>query len=204
MMLLALGDAIEESRRLIEILEQQGPTLPLAAQLLAAHRPAHQALELHQAQSEQAVAAWRSALAVRWECEVRGRRVFKQIYHQLVEHYGSVQAPEVQVLSREGAEVDSTPAELLGDLRRLRAHLALHEQQLAFAAERLLEIDEACAALERAIAETAGREATRRAAVINRRLAQEAYRRLRGATREALIEHTGADIVVDLGATDVL
>ena len=110
-------DALTESYRLITMIEQLRGELPFADDILALHRPTHHELEISAAKSEQAVAAWREALARRWESEVAGLRLYKRIVRQLAEHYGSEDAPEVQMLSRGGTKADSSPAELL-TLRR--------------------------------------------------------------------------------------
>ena len=184
----APSDALAESQRLIATLEQLRGELPFADDILALHRPTHHELETSTTRSEQAVTAWRGALARRWESEVAGRRLYKQIVRQLAEFYGGTEAPEVQVLSRGGAEADSSPAELLADLRRLQAALAVG---LAVGRERLPEVEQACAALESAITEANLSETQRRVAVLDSRMAREAYRRVRGETRRLLIEHYG-------------
>ena len=181
-------DALAESQRLITMIEQLHAELPFADDILALHRPTHHELEISAAKSEQAVTAWRGALARRWESEVAGLRLYKRIVRQLAEHYGSEDAPEVQMLSRGGAEADSSPAELLADLRRLQAALSVG---LVFASERLPEVEQAGAALQSAITEANQRETQRRVAVLDNRMAREAYRRVRGETRRLLVEHYG-------------
>jgi hypothetical protein len=191
--LLAPSDALAESQRLIAALERQRSLLPFADDILAMHRPTHANLERSSELSDGAVEAWRAALAQRWECEVAGRRLYKQVVRQLAEHYGDG-APEVQLLSRGDAEANSTPAELLHDLRRLQAALDLGVAALPFAAERLAEVERACAALQAAIDAAHVCEAQRRTAALDRRMAQEAYRRARAATRRALLDHYGDQI----------
>jgi hypothetical protein len=181
-------DALAESQRLIATLEQLRSQLPIADDILAMHRPTHQELETSTTRSEQAVTAWRAALARRWDAEVAGLRLYKRIVRQLAEHYGSVNAPEVQLFSRGSAEADSSPSELLTDMRRLQAALSVG---LAFASERLPEVRQACAALEGAITEANVSETQRRVAVLDQRMAREAYRRVRGDTRRMLLEHYG-------------
>ena len=185
-------DALAESQRLIATIEQLRGELPFADDILALHRPTHQELEISAAKSEQAVAAWRGALARRWDSEVAGLRLYKRIVRQLAEHYGGENAPEVQMLSRGGAE--SSPAELLADLRRLQAALSVG---LTFARERLPEIEQACRALEIAITEANQSETQRRVAVLDNRMAREAYRRVRGETRRQLVEHYGGHMAHD-------
>jgi hypothetical protein len=191
--LLAPGDALAESQRLIAALERQRSQLPFADDILAMHRPTHANLERSSELSDGAVEAWRAALARRWDCEVAGRRLYKQVVRQLAEHYGDA-APEVQLLSRGDAEANSTPAELLHDLRRLQAALDLGVTALPFATERLAEVDRVCVALEVAIDTANLCESQRRTAALDRRMAQEAYRRARAATRRALLDHYGDQI----------
>jgi hypothetical protein len=188
--LLTPSDALAESQRLIIALERRRSELPFAEDVLAIHRPTHDDLARCSARSDDAVEAWRAALARRWECEVAGRRLYKQGVRQLVEHYGR-SAPEVQLLSRGGAEVDSSPSELLHDLRRLQAALELARSALPSVVERLDEAGQVCAALEVAISDASSREEQRRTAALDRRMAQEAYRRARTTTRRVLIEHYG-------------
>jgi hypothetical protein len=59
---------------------------------------------------------------------------------------------------------------------------------LPFASRRHADAEQTCAALEVAIAAAQASEARRRGAALERRLAQEAYRRARAATQRALIE----------------
>src|SRR6266516_3848480 len=187
--LLAPGDALAESQRLIAALERRRSELPFADDVLAIHRPTHQNLERSSSSSDDAVEAWRAALARRWECEVAGRRLYKQIFRQLAEHLGRDDAPEIQLLSRGEAEVNSSPAELLHDLHRLQAALELVGASLPFA-----EVERTCAGLEAAIAEANSSEEQRRASALERRMAQEAYRRARATTQRALIEHYGSNL----------
>ncbi|MFL5806975.1 MAG: hypothetical protein ACJ8CR_35255 [Roseiflexaceae bacterium] len=194
--LLAPSDALAESQRLIAALERRRDELPFADDVLAIHRPTHENLARSSVRSDDAVEVWRAALARRWECEVVGRRLYKQGVRQLAEHYGR-EAPEVQLLSRGGAEADSSPAELLRDLRRLQAALELTRASLPGAADRLDEVGRECAALAAAIADAATREEQRRTAALDRRMAQEAYRRARATTRRALLDHYGGAMAAE-------
>jgi len=192
--LLAPSDALAESQRLIATIERLRGELPFADDILALHRPTHHELERSATKSEQAVDAWRGALARRWDAEVAGLRLYKRIVRQLAEHYGGERAPEVQMLSRGGAEAESSPAELLTDLRRLQAALSVGR---AFGHERQPEVEQACAALESAITDANQSETQRRVAVLDNRMAREAYRRVRGETRRLLVEHYGGHMAHD-------
>jgi hypothetical protein len=184
-------DAIAESQQLIARLEQLRDELPLAEDILAVHRPTHHELQSSQAKSERAVAAWRAALARRWDCEVAGRRLYKRTLRQLAQHYGGDDTPAVQAISRGEAEANSSPAELLTDLRRLQAALLAGLAALDFAGERLPQIEQHCAMLEAAIAEAHLRETQRRVATLDNRMASAAYFRARKHTGHLLAEHFG-------------
>lgn len=191
-----LTDPLAESQRLIDALEQHAAELPFADEHLALHRPTRQELERCQHTSDQAVAAWRAALAQRWECEVAGRRLYKQIYRQYVEHYGSAERPEVRRIASGREDSDTSPTELLADLRRLQADLALHNST-PFAARRQ-EVQHAVESLEAAINEAAQREVQRRASVLDRRMVQEVFRRARTTTQRAISAHFGENLAPEL------
>lgn len=184
------SDAIVESLRLMSAIEERRSLLPFAGDLLALHQYAHRNLELCQAASEVAVGAWRSALARRWDCEVAGRRLYKQIVRQMTDYYGEG-SPQLQLISRGGAEANSTPAELLDDLRRLHAALTVELAQLPFASERLPHVGQASAVLEAAIHEAQETEHRRRIAVLDSRMAREAFRRTSEETLGKLAAHYG-------------
>jgi hypothetical protein len=191
------ANALQESERMIELLEQRRDEFPHAEELLAIHRPTHQELERNKRITEQAVTAWRESLAHRWNCEIAGRRLYKQIYQQFTAFYGSADAPEVQLISRGGAEENSSPAELLVDLRRMEAALVVNNERLPFAAQRLSELGEVCTMLDEAIKATNAYESERRTSVLEQRMVQETYRRLCNATRRALTEHYGSQWLLE-------
>lgn len=190
-------NALQDSERIIQLLEQRHDEFPHAEEFLAVHRPTHQELERNKQITEQAVTAWREALAYRWTCEIAGRRLYKQIYQQFTEFYGSADAPEVQLISRGGAEENSSPAELLVDLRRMEAALIVNSERLPFATQRLSELVDVCTSLDEAINATNVYESERRASVLEQRMVQETYRRLCHTTRQALAEHYGSQWLLE-------
>lgn len=196
--LLAPIDAIVESHKLIVALEQRSIDIPFAEDILAAHRSTHRELEQSHITSEEAVAQWRTALAQRWDSEVAGRRLYKQILRQLIDHFGD-SAPQVQMLSRGGAEANSTPSELLEDLRRLHAGLTVESAELPFAQERRAQLEQMCAELERAIDQARTAEHQRRAAVLDSRMAREAYRRICEETQRTLMDIYGDRAAIEFG-----
>ncbi|NWG20365.1 MAG: hypothetical protein HXY39_08535 [Chloroflexi bacterium] len=195
--LLAPADAIAESEKLIAVLERHRKNDPQLEAILSAHRTTHHEMKVSHSSSEHAIAAWRSALAQRWACEVAGRRLYKQTMRQLIQHYGDAEAPPIRLISRGGAEVDSSPVELLEDMRRLHTVIAFEAATLPFAEQRLAEIVRACDELEAAIAEVIECERRRRAAVLDLRIAREVYRRMRGETYRTLVSQYGEDFGPD-------
>ncbi len=183
--LLAPANTLLDSQRLIAAFDHLRNELPLANEILDTHEPLHVKLQQTHQVSEQAVTAWRTALASRWECEVAGRRLYKRILRQLIGLYGE-HAPEVQLLSRGGAEADSSPSELLADLRRLGAAFAIGGAPID-TPELQGELQQCCAALDRAIETTRQCETQRRNAVLDHRMAGEVYRRARTATHRKLL-----------------
>lgn len=183
--LLAPANSLLDSQRLIAAFDRLRSELPLANEILDTHYPLHLKLQQTHQASEQAVTAWRAALASRWECEVAGRRLYKRILRQLIGLYGE-QAPEVQLLSRGGAEANSLPSELLADLRRIGAAFAVGASLLA-THELQSELHQTCTALEQAIETTRQCETQRRNAVLDHRMAGEVYRRARTATHRKLL-----------------
>ncbi len=191
-------DAIDDSAKLIAILERHHQDAPEIEALLNAHRATHRQMTTSYHMSEEAITAWRAALARRWTCEIAARRLYKQTLRQLVQHYGTAETPTIRLISRGGAEADSTPAELLEDMRRLHAVLSLEAATLPFAEQRLAEIAQSCETLERAIDEVAERERQRRTAVLDLRIAREVYRRMRRETCQALMNQLGDRAPLDL------
>lgn len=192
---LLAADPLMESRRFITLLEQHAAGLPFAAEHLELHRRTWQALEHCQHRSDTAVATWRTALAHRWEREVAGRRLYKQIYRQYVEFYGSADCPEVQRIADGHSDSNASPADLLIDLRRLHADLALHPAAPFVA--RCSDVLHACATLELALHEASRCEAERRSAVLERRIVQESFRRACLHTQRAISEHFSSAIPLE-------
>jgi hypothetical protein len=188
------ADIIEQSRQLLTVLEQQRHAFVQADVCLERHLPLHVELEAAQLASQHALAAWRLALARRWEYEIQARRVSKAIYKELLEFYGSRSTPEMLLLSSDSSESHNTPHEILRDIRRLQAILSI---SIGFSAQRQRhnELEHISTLLEDAIRQTTECETQRRTAMLSRRLAEEMYQRLWCSTRNTLLEKHGFDIV---------
>jgi hypothetical protein len=116
--------------------------------------------------------------------------LYKQVLRQIADALGEY-SPQIQMLSRGGAEANSSPSELLKDLRRVQACLTIEAPQLSFAAERLRQIEQNCLALELAIGEAQNWEHRRRNAVLENRMARESFRRICEETFGKLSAHYG-------------
>ncbi len=190
----ASNDAIADSRQLLTALEARRAELPFADQVIAAHASLHQELEGSYTTSQQAVGAWRAALARRWDAEVAGRRLYKQIVRQLDAQSGAGGRSPVALLVRGSGESEISPAQLLDDLRRLGALLALHAPPIADAALLLRHVEAASADLEDAIGQTEVTERRRRSSVLDNRMARDVYQRIRSETYRALETYYGAQL----------
>ena len=177
-------DQHADSHFVIDALERYKDELPFAREHLALHYSCWQALHQCQGKSDAAVDAWRAALSRRWECEIVARRLYKQVFRQYLEQYGGADHLVIHSLATRRDTSVATPPELLADLRSLHADLGLNTG--AANAARSEEILVTCANLDEAIRETATREAARRAAVLDRRVAQEAIQHAHTTTKHVL------------------
>ena len=189
-------DPLAESQRLIAVLERNLALVPFAAEQLAVHRSVQTMLIACQQRSDAAVSAWRSALARRWECEIAARRLYKQVQRQYIALYGSAEHPEVQRIASSYDDANTSPKSLLTDLQRVLLDLRVRRDTLV--AERQSELQHTCDELDTAIHEAEHCEAARRTAVLERRMAQEAFRRARTATQDAFNTHYGTQLAPGL------
>lgn len=187
-------DIIQDSSQLLEILEQHRTTLPNGDEILARHRALHRELELHQHLSEQTLAAWRTALTGRWELEIAGQRLYTRIQRQLLEQFGS-DSPELQAIAPVRRSQGITPVDLLADLRRTLASLRLLSSAHTILSEDIAELEAVCADLTDAIALTHDLQQKRRNAMIDQRLAQDIYQRVRHETQLCLSKHLDAYVI---------
>lgn len=118
-----------------------------------------EALAARHQQAEQALGAWRAALARRWACEVAAQRVYKAAQRELALHRGDDPSePFAPILPG----VASTPPGLLHELRRIAAVLELLAPRSPSVAGALVGLCIAGDELEAAIADTDSCEAERR------------------------------------------
>lgn len=185
---LTTNDALTESQQVAAMLERHAAVLPPGAPQVKQLLLACQLFERCQQQSDAAVTAWRTALAHRWACEIAGRRIYKHVQRQYLEWYGPESLELQRVTSYDG---NFSPADLLADLRRIQADLALLASCNNLAHNHG-DVTAAAEQLEATIHTAAVCEATRRGAVLERRIAQDAFRRARAAAQRGLAEHAGA------------
>jgi hypothetical protein len=163
---------LEESSHLIAVLEHRSAFLPSARDALVRQRALHQELEAHQEKSEQALAAWRSALTHRWQCEIEGQRQYTLLLRQLRDYYGA-DSPQLQTVLPSHTTYTGSAEELLHHMQRLSAALHLLTPAPVLT-ESIVDLEAACTSLEHALSETQRRETERRTTSLDRRLIQDA------------------------------
>lgn len=182
----------EGAHNLIQLLERHRTTLPFADEEIAYYTDLRNSLDAQRQRSEETLSAWRSALSRRWACEVAGQRVLIHVQRKIVALYGDDTA-SIRVLAPSRAASPMTPSDLLNDLRRLEASIALLMPRPPFADESLGQLADAAERLAASIDETASCEAERRTALLDQRLALSLYERACGRTRQLLAEVLGPE-----------
>jgi hypothetical protein len=186
----APSKTLEESSHLIALLESRSATFPSARDALVRQRALHQELETHQEKSNRALAAWRSALTHRWQCEIEGQRHYMLLIQQLRDYYGD-NSPQLQTVLPGHTTYTGSAEDLLHDMQRL--HAALHLLPTApIEPERISELEAACTRLASALSETQRCETERRTTSLDRRMAQDACEHAIAETSALLARHAPA------------
>lgn len=179
---------LEGASQLITLLERHRGVLPFADEELARHRALRHALDEHHRRGEHALSVWREALSRRWEAEVNGQRVYTATLRQLSEYFGEDPA-YAQLVAPRNAQSFSTASDLLADMRRIEASLALLSPRPAFADESVTRLRAAADDLEAAIDWNSRCEAERRSILLEQRIATNLYQRACDKTRRLLASH---------------
>jgi hypothetical protein len=175
------------------MLETRRAELPFADEELARHRTLRDALAAQRALGEQALADWRQALAQRWRAEVSGQRTYTAVQRQIAGYFGN-DAMYLQLVAPSQPSSALTAANLLADMRRLEASLALLRPRPPFAEESLAQMREAGDRLAAAIEWSEHCENARRRVLIEQRLATNLYDRVCQKTRRLVAAHTPDDL----------
>lgn len=178
----------EGASQLIALLELHRHTLPFADAELARHRALHQTIGAHQERGAIALNAWREALSRRWECEVSSQRVYSATMRQLHAYYGA-DTSYAQLVAPGHPNSPVTPSDLLADMRRLEASIALLSPQPPFAEACLSQLHTAATDLAAAIEWTDRCETERRNIQLEQRLAVSLYQRACDKTRRLISTH---------------
>jgi hypothetical protein len=176
------------ANQLVTLLERHRAALPFAEEELARHQALQSALAERHARSEDALSAWRSALSQRWECEVRAQRTFSAV-HRLASPHLDTQSAYHQLVAASVASAPVTHTDLLADLRRLAASLALLMPPPPFVASCLADLQNAADALAAAIDRTIRCEATRKQMLLEERLTTNLYQRTCAQTHQLIASH---------------
>lgn len=179
---------IDPLNQIITLLDQLRHRLPFAEEELVHHTQLQAILAEQQEQSAAALAAWRAALAVRWECEVRAQRLYAHVRRQVIEVVGT-DAPYLRLFEPDSAAGALTATDLLNSLRRLAAVLGLMHPQPPFAEQALADLATMSAELQAAITRTEQCEEERRRVQAEQRLLLELCHRSYRRTRHRIAEH---------------
>ncbi|MEF3273075.1 MAG: hypothetical protein K6356_01545 [Chloroflexus sp.] len=179
---------LDPLNQIITLLDQLRSRVPFAEEELAYHLQLQAILTEQQEQSATALAAWRAALAQRWECEVRAQRMYATLRRQLLECSGP-SAPYLSLCEPDTAIGTLTASDLLNSLRRLAAVLSLIQPQPPFAEQSLPELQAMITELQAAIAHTERCEEERRRVQAEQRLLQELCQRAYQRTRHRIAAH---------------
>lgn len=181
----------DATNRLLVLLEQHQTCPDLAAELQQ-QRGLARLLDEHRQRGEEILAAWRTAVSHRWECEVAAQRAFMLAQRQLKTHYEADPA-RAQLLVPAQRTGSSTPGDLLVEVRRLAASLELLSPPPPFARAAIADLLATSNELELALGETTRLEAQRRALLAEQRIAinfyTQAYNRARGVVTSCIGEH---------------
>lgn len=176
--------------QIITLLEQLRNRLPFAEEELVYHTQLRAMLAEQQAQSAAALAAWRTALAKRWECEVQAQRLYTHVRQQVIEIVGT-DAPCLQLLEAAPAEGAWMATDLLNNLRRLTVVVDLIQPAPLFYKQVRAELQAIADRLANAIQETERCEEERRRVQAEQRMLIELCQRSYRRTRQRIATHLG-------------
>jgi len=179
---------LEGSTQLIALLERHRTSLPFAEEELARHRALRLAIDDQHRRSAHALSDWREALSRRWECEVSAQRLYTATMRQMSEYYSDDPA-YARLVAPAHPDSGVTPRELLSDLRRLEASIALLSPRPVFADECLRRLRASGDELASAIDWTGRCESERRSIMLEQRIATNLYQRTCEQTRRLLSAH---------------
>jgi hypothetical protein len=176
---------LEGASQLIALLERHRSNLPFADEELARHRALRHAIDDQHRRGEHALSDWREALSNRWECEVSAQRVYTAALRQLNEYY-SDDSTYARLVGPAHPGNPTTASDLLDDMRRLEASIALLNPRPDFAEASLPHLRATGDNLAAAIDWTGRCEAERRSILLEQRIASNLYQRACDKTRRLL------------------
>lgn len=183
----------DAATQIITMLELRRTEFPFADEELARHRTLRTALDEQITLGEQALAEWRQALSRRWEAEIHGQRIYSAIQRQISSYFGN-DAMYLQLVAPSHPSTGLTASNLLSDMRRLEASLALLRPSPPFAEESLTHIRAASDRLAAAIEWSEHCELERRRVIIEQRMAANLYERVCQKTRRLMAAYTKGDL----------
>lgn len=186
---------LQDSSRLINVLEQYHTKLPFIDEQLACHHALRRDLEIYLQAGEDTLSEWRQALAQRWKYEIAGQRCYLDIQRKLCDYFGA-DSPQSQVIAPPNDTIARSAADLLADLRRVKASLTLlHDWPLV--TDTLIRLSHVCADLESALHKTSQCEKQRQNTLLEQRLTYQAYQRARSQTHRLLAEYLDEHTLIE-------
>jgi hypothetical protein len=176
--------------RLVALLERYRHTSPLLAEELTRQQTLTHTLAEHRIHGERTLSAWRTALSRRWACEVDAQRALRKVQRQLTDLLGADDAHAALFGSAPG-DAQSTPTNLLAELRRLEAAIDLLTPRPPFAESARTRLRLASDELASAIEESQRCENERRSVLSEQRVAMSLYERAYERARRLLSSEIG-------------
>ncbi|NTV62410.1 MAG: hypothetical protein HGA65_02590 [Oscillochloris sp.] len=183
----------DTATQLLTMLELRRNEFPFADEELARHHALRNALDEQNERSTQTLAAWRQAISQRWEAEINGQRTYIAIQRE-IEAYFSDDATYLQLVAPSQPATALTANNLLADMRRLEASLALLRPRPPFAERSLALMREAGDRLSTTISWTDHCEAERRRVLIEQRMAANLYERVCQKTRQLMAAYSKGEL----------
>lgn len=181
---------LDPLNQIITLLEQLRNRLPFAEEELVRHTQLRAILAEQQERSAAALAAWRAALAIRWECEVRAQRLYAHVRQQVIDVVGA-DTRYLQLFEPDSAASALTATDLLNSLRRLAVVLSLMQPVPTFCEQAQADIQAIASELQAAIRHAEQCEEERRRVQAEQRLLLDLCHRSYRRTRQRIASHLG-------------
>ncbi|MGQ9927696.1 MAG: hypothetical protein ACUVS4_12615 [Chloroflexaceae bacterium] len=182
----------EATGGLVALLERHRADFPQLGEELERQRRLHDTLSEQRERSAQALAAWRAALARRWDCEIAAQRVYADAQCELRRYYRD-RPSHARLVAPAHPDHARTPGGLLRELLRLAATLEVLAPSLPCAAELRAGLCAAADDLAAAIEQTERCEIERRRLHTAERMAAQMALQASERSRRLLSQYVGEE-----------